>query len=86
MSAAELMELLRSDVSLKDVPQSGVISEKALDAVLDRSYLVEDNKPFPLPQNGVGYELIQSHGGNTSLLQNINGDGGVAASSKMTKK
>ncbi|GAX75958.1 hypothetical protein CEUSTIGMA_g3401.t1 [Chlamydomonas eustigma] len=79
MSAAELMELLRSDVSLKDVPQSGVISEKALDAVLDRSYLEGEGKPFPLPENGVGYEMMQSHGGGASLLQNINGDGGPAA-------
>lgn len=39
LSAAELQELLRTDVSLTDVPQSGVCSDAMLDRVLDRTWL-----------------------------------------------
>lgn len=44
MSAAELLSLLRADFSMEDVPQSGVVSEETLDQLLDRSWMVEEDK------------------------------------------
>lgn len=64
------MELLRNDMSLDDVPQSGVVSDATLEQVLDRRYLMS-GEPCPYPPSGVGYEVMQGVQGNASLLQNI---------------
>lgn len=71
LSATELLELLRNDVSLRDVPQSGVVSDKVLDQILDRSYLVDRSVSCPYPNSGVGFEVIQGTKGNASLLEHI---------------
>lgn len=44
LSAAELLSLLRADFSMEDVPQSGVVSEETLDQLMDRSWMVEEDK------------------------------------------
>jgi hypothetical protein len=44
LSAQELLGLLRSDISMDDVPQSGAISDAMLDQVLDRSWMVEPDE------------------------------------------
>lgn len=73
VSTAELLDLLRCDVSLDDVPQSGAISDAALSKILDRSWLEAPEGRLPLPEQGVGYELIagdqQNTGGMLSSVQ-----------------
>lgn len=59
MSAQELLELLRTDISQGDVPQSGEPSDKTLALLLDRRHLVA-NTPPPFPPAGVGYEVVPS--------------------------
>ena len=72
-------------------PQSDEISDKDLDAVLDRSYLEGDvQRPFPLAATGVGYEMLQllKAAGDegldeAGLLRNIEGEAdGEGASQK----
>ena len=70
--------------------QSGEISDKDLDAVLDRSYLEGDvQRPFPLSPTGVGYEMLQllkAAGDDglaeAGLLRNIDGEADGEASQK----
>jgi hypothetical protein len=45
LSAAELLSLLRSDFSMDDVPQSGVVSEEMLEQLLDRDWMLEGEAP-----------------------------------------
>lgn len=40
MSASELLALLRSDISMDDVPQSGVVDDQTLDKLLDRTWML----------------------------------------------
>ncbi|KAK9815465.1 hypothetical protein WJX72_004092 [[Myrmecia] bisecta] len=69
MSADELLELLKADVSNQDEPQSGVVSDKMLGQLLDRKHLAEA-KPCPYPTSGVGYEVVQ-HFDGAGLLSGI---------------
>ncbi|KIY95169.1 helicase, lymphoid-specific [Monoraphidium neglectum] len=69
MNAAELLELLKSDSSGDDVPQSGVVDEPTLDRLLDRTHLAE-GKPLPYSPTGVGYEVVQACE-STGLLSNV---------------
>lgn len=62
LSAAELLELLKSDVTLTDIPQSGVLSDEMMDKILDRSYLETKDDCCPLPASGVGYEMMAQQG------------------------
>ena len=62
LSAAELLDLLRSDVTLTDVPQSGVLTDEMMDKILDRSYLETKDDSCPLPASGVGYEMMAQQG------------------------
>ena len=64
------MELLHSDVSLNDTPESGVVSEEMLNTILDRSYL-ESGVSCPYPSSGIGYENVQVTNGNAIMLENI---------------
>jgi len=41
LSAAELLSLLRSDISMEDVPQSGAVGDDMLERLLDRSWMIE---------------------------------------------
>lgn len=40
LSAAELLALLRSDISMEDVPQSGVVDDEMLAKLLDRTWML----------------------------------------------
>jgi hypothetical protein len=44
MSAAELLALLRSDISMDDIPQSGCVDDAMLDRLLDRSWMLTDEE------------------------------------------
>ena len=69
MSADELMDVLKSDVTLDDVPQSGEVTERVLDQILDRSHLVKSTKR-PYPESGAGYEVVMQLEGS-GLLQGV---------------
>ena len=68
MNSDELLDLLQSDISKDDVAQSGVISDKDLLRLLDRSGL-ESGKPFK-GEMGKGFEVIPQKDGS-SLLKGI---------------
>jgi len=69
MNATELLELLRSDVTNDDVPQSDVVDEACLARLLDRTHLSQGT-PLPYPPSGVGYEVVQACE-STGLLSNV---------------
>ena len=52
MSADELLELLKSDASLEDLPQSAAVSEKDLDLILDRRHMEIAGGEAPLRGEG----------------------------------
>ena len=62
-----MLDMLYNDSLKDDVPQSGVVSEKMLDTILDRSYLAA-HRACPFAASGVGYKVIQGKIGNASLL------------------
>ncbi|KAG1673281.1 hypothetical protein FOA52_002561 [Chlamydomonas sp. UWO 241] len=77
LSAAELTSLLKCDVSLDDVPQSGVVSDAQMDRLLDRAWLT-NSTACPFGTSGVGYEVIQRAQNNATLLPNIEEEGAGA--------
>ena len=59
LSAQELAEMLRSEYSMDDEPQSGAAADGALDALLDRAHLLGPaDGPLPFASKGVGYEVV----------------------------
>ena len=68
MNSDELLDLLQSDISKDDIAQSGVISDKDLTRLLDRSGL-KSGKPFK-GEIGKGFEVIPQKDGS-SLLKGI---------------
>ena len=68
MNSDELLDLLQSDISKDDIAQSGVVSDKDLARLLDRSGL-ESGKPFK-GEIGKGFEVIPQKDGS-SLLKGI---------------
>jgi ATP-dependent DNA helicase len=70
LGADELMDLLKSDVSLDDVPQSAEISDAMLDKILDRKHLINVGGIRPYPENGPGYEVVHQLDGS-GLLQGV---------------
>jgi len=69
MSADELLEVLKADVSLDDVPQSKEVDVEMLEKILDRSHLA-NGTPLPYPESGPGYEVVQQLEGS-GLLQGV---------------
>ena len=70
MSAEELLELLKADASLEDLPQSAAVSEKDLDAILDRKHMeVAGGKP-KYEEKGVGWEVVAQLDGS-GLLSSV---------------
>eukprot|EP00877_Chromochloris_zofingiensis_P014670 jgi/Chrzof1/9457/Cz04g03240.t1 len=67
MSAAELVELLRSDIGMNDVPQSGAITDDMLETIMDRTHLLQEGQPLPYPPSGVGYEVVHQADSSTLL-------------------
>lgn len=70
LGADELMDLLKSDVSLDDVPQSAEISDAMLEKILNRKHLINVGGIRPYPENGPGYEVVQQLDGS-GLLQGV---------------
>jgi hypothetical protein len=70
MSAEELMELLKADASLADVPQSAAVSEKDLDALLDREHMVNAGAAPPYAPSGPGWEVVAQMDGS-GLLSSV---------------
>lgn len=69
LKADELMDLLKADVRLDDVPQSGEADEETLSRILDRTHLAA-NKERPYPETGVGYEVVAQIDGS-GLLKGV---------------
>lgn len=69
MSAEELLDLLRSDTSVQDIPQSAEVDDTMLEKILNRSHLLH-GKPRPYPESGPGYEVVQQIEGS-GLLQGV---------------
>ena len=69
MNAAELLELLRSDVAQDGDQQSGAVDDAMLDKLLDRSHLELDKKnaPYPYAATGKGYEVVAAADGGGLL-------------------
>jgi ATP-dependent DNA helicase len=70
LSAQELIQLLRGEAAGDDsLPQSGVISDDDLKAVMDRSDLegVTPKGKAPLPSRGVGFEVVEDKSGKGLL-------------------
>lgn len=70
MSADELLELLKSDASLEDLPQSAAVSEEDLDRILDRRHMeIAGGKPR-YEEKGVGWEVVAQLDGS-GLLSSV---------------
>jgi len=70
MSADELLEVLKADVSTTDdVPQSAEVDDTMLDKILDRGHLTKGTA-LPYPETGPGYEVVQQLEGS-GLLQSV---------------
>lgn len=69
MSAEELLDVLKADISLDDVPQSAEVDNIMLDKILDRTHLTQ-GAPLPYPESGPGYEVVQQLEGS-GLLQGV---------------
>lgn len=67
-SNAHLFDLQESSTSNK--AHRGVVDDKTLNKLLDRSHL-EQNKAAPYPPSGMGYEVVQAMDSST-LLQGVN--------------
>jgi len=64
------MDLLKADASLADVPQSAAVSEKDLDAILDRKHMVDSTLPPPYAFSGPGWEVVTQMDGS-GLLSSV---------------
>eukprot|EP00889_Picochlorum_renovo_P002017 jgi/Picre1/29047/NNA_004441.t1 len=69
MNSEDLMEILKADVSLDDVPQSREIDDTMLAKILDRNHL-GTGQPLPYDETGPGYEVVQQLDGS-GLLKGI---------------
>ena len=63
------MDILKSDVSLNDIPQSKEVSKAMLDKILDRGHLLS-GQALPYKESGPGYEVVQQLDGS-GLLQGV---------------
>lgn len=69
MSADELLEVLKADISLDDVPQSAEVDDRMLDKILNRDHLAKGTA-LPYPEIGPGYEVVQQLEGS-GLLRGV---------------
>ncbi|CAD7704991.1 unnamed protein product [Ostreobium quekettii] len=70
LASDELLQLLKADISLDDVPQSGEVSDDIMDQLLDRT---DDVTHARIPAAGVGYEIVQQQG-CTDVLSTVTRD------------
>jgi ATP-dependent DNA helicase len=69
MSAEELLDVLKADVSKNDIPQSAEVDDKMLEKILNRDHL-SHGKTLPYPESGPGYEVVAQLEGS-GLLQGV---------------
>ena len=69
LSAEELAELLKNDTSLEDEPQSAALSDKDMDAILNRAHMETGAKP-PYKTTGPGWEVVAQLDGS-GLLSSV---------------
>jgi ATP-dependent DNA helicase len=69
MSAEELFDVLKADVSKDDVPQSAEVDDTMLERILDRAHLAH-GKTLPYSESGPGYEVVAQLEGS-GLLQGV---------------
>lgn len=69
MNSKDLLEILKADVSLDDVPQSREVDDTMLAKILDRHHL-GSGQPLPYDETGPGYEVVQQLDGS-GLLKGI---------------
>ena len=70
MSADELLELLKADASLEDLPQSAAVSEEDLDRILDRRHMEIAGAKPRYEEKGVGWEVVAQLDGS-GLLSSV---------------
>jgi hypothetical protein len=87
MSAGELLALLRSDISMDDVPQSGCVDDTMLAQLLDRSWMLTAEERQQQQQSEAASagssDAEASEGGNKSSKA-AKGKGGRRASRSTT--
>ena len=76
MGKSELMDILRADISLDDVPQSGEVDDAMMDRILDRDFLLhakgsDGDMKIPYPESGKGYEVVRHEGASGGLMGSI---------------
>jgi hypothetical protein len=64
------MDILKADAPLADAPQSADISDKALDAILDREHMVNAKLAAPYALSGPGWEVVAQMDG-CGLLSSV---------------
>ena len=74
LSTDELLEMLKDDVMLGDVPQSAEVSDAMMENILDRTHLA-NGAPLPYPETGHGYEVVQQYPVTTGTTSSNNQDG-----------
>ena len=70
LSSEDLMDILKADISLDDVPQSSEVGDPMLDKILNRDHLCGPGKVLPYSESGPGYEVVQQLDGS-GLLKGI---------------
>jgi ATP-dependent DNA helicase len=70
LSSEDLMDILKADISLDDVPQSSEVGDAMLEKILNRDHLCGSGKSLPYSESGPGYEVVQQLDGS-GLLKGI---------------
>jgi ATP-dependent DNA helicase len=75
MGKSELLEILKADITLDDVPQSGEVDEAMMERILDREFLLhvadQGGMKIPYPESGKGYEVVRHEGASGGLMGSI---------------
>jgi ATP-dependent DNA helicase len=70
LSSEDLMDILKADISLDDMPQSSEVGDAMLEKILNRDHLCGSGKSLPYSDSGPGYEVVQQLDGS-GLLKGI---------------
>ncbi len=75
MGKAELLDILKADITLDDVPQSGEVDDAMMERILDREFLLhaadQGGMKIPYPESGRGYEVVRHEGASGGLMGSI---------------
>jgi hypothetical protein len=86
MSAGELLALLRADISMDDVPQSGCVDDAMLAQLLDRSWMLtaEERQQQQSEAASAGSSEAEPSEGGSKSSKAAKGKGGRRASRSAT--